>query len=636
MTILQLVGTERTLLTKLLMMDSPQQHNPNRRGSLSLSQTLSLDWTPPPPPANLEQIHASSSQAPGLTSFTLGSPPGGNTEQLSFNRIYSRVKSFAGAVRDVVGGSGSASSSPTKSVLSGKVGSDRYYQQSASRDSFLSIATASDDGMSQLSPTKSSILAKGHLRQHSLSSLQSRGSSRASNGSITGADYAQPSALRKVNLLAATPRATTNPSVAQVTVFRGGVETPLDGGASVNVSRNGSISSLRDVSANNASNSGTPNITVGAFVGAIGNVIGSTAGFSTSASGNTTHMMEGAGRNGDNSFVDADEDFDDSASDGTLSDSSDDDVVMLHSKLPAGSAGGRPRQEGACRKGRTGKASDPKAKIRPSVSITANKDSKPEFKDRLLLPPPATSDSPTAPDANMLTPSESAQSVHVISPQVSAKSNSNLPQLSALNLQSKASNRVSPRPPSTTPDLRKEAMRKRRPPTDQTLLLPGFKITGDRSSDADSSPAGTSMTATEQKGEATSSVCRQGGFGDGKVVSGVHGGGITGSTEAVSQALRQLRMGNLTRDFWMKDEVCKDCFLCGSTFSAWRRKHHCREFPTSFSRTLVKIVCRTLWSDILFEMHYLDIRRQIWSPRLHEGVQSMPGHSKRLSRRIRF
>lgn len=567
-------------------MDSQQQPAPNRRGSLSLSQTLSLDWTPPPP-ADLEQIHASSSQAPGLTSFSLGSPPGGGAEQLSFNRIYSRVKNFAGAVRDAVGvpGSSSIPSSPTKSVLSGRVGSDRYYQQGASRDSFLSTATSDDGTASQLSPTKSPMLTKGHLRQHSISSLQSRASSRvSSNGSVTGADYAQPTALRKVSQLAATPRPTASPSVAQVTVFRGGVETLLDGGASSGVSRNGSVNSLRDVGGGVGGGSGvstTP--TVGAFVGAVGNVIGSTAGFGSAASGSGTRMTEGGGgggRGGDKSFVGADDDSDDSASDGTPSDSSDDDVVMLHSKLPAGSAGGRQRLSG---KIKTRKGPGPKPRLQPSTSI-ANKDAKPEFQDRLHLPPPATSDSATAPGPNMLAPSESITPGHIAPSPVSAKPNSNLPQLSALNLQSKASDRINPRSTSTAPDLRRDTMmRKRRSPNDQALLLPGFKIPADRSSDADSSPAGTSMTATEHKGEATSSVYRQGGFGDGKMVNGAHGGGITGSTEAVSQALRQLRMGNLTRDFWMKDEVCKDCFLCGSTFSAWRRKHHCRESPSEMS-----------------------------------------------------
>ena len=70
-------------------MESSTPHSLRRRGSLSLSQTLSLDWASQAPPADLEQIHASSSQAPGLTSFSLGSPPSRpSNDQLSLNKLY--------------------------------------------------------------------------------------------------------------------------------------------------------------------------------------------------------------------------------------------------------------------------------------------------------------------------------------------------------------------------------------------------------------------------------------------------------------------------------------------------------------------------------------------------------------------
>ena len=40
--------------------------------------------------------------------------------------------------------------------------------------------------------------------------------------------------------------------------------------------------------------------------------------------------------------------------------------------------------------------------------------------------------------------------------------------------------------------------------------------------------------------------------------------------------LSQLRSKLLSKDFWMRDENAKDCFLCGDAFSTFRRKHHCR------------------------------------------------------------
>lgn len=32
----------------------------------------------------------------------------------------------------------------------------------------------------------------------------------------------------------------------------------------------------------------------------------------------------------------------------------------------------------------------------------------------------------------------------------------------------------------------------------------------------------------------------------------------------------------LSRDYWMDDELCKECYDCKSVFTTWRRKHHCR------------------------------------------------------------
>jgi len=37
-----------------------------------------------------------------------------------------------------------------------------------------------------------------------------------------------------------------------------------------------------------------------------------------------------------------------------------------------------------------------------------------------------------------------------------------------------------------------------------------------------------------------------------------------------------IRVTGLSRDYWMDDENCRECYDCKSVFTAWRRKHHCR------------------------------------------------------------
>ncbi|KAL2199111.1 hypothetical protein P885DRAFT_75523 [Corynascus similis CBS 632.67] len=49
-----------------------------------------------------------------------------------------------------------------------------------------------------------------------------------------------------------------------------------------------------------------------------------------------------------------------------------------------------------------------------------------------------------------------------------------------------------------------------------------------------------------------------------------------GAPEVVNARLERMRKQVLSKEFWMADETCKECFLCGTPFSAFRRKHHCR------------------------------------------------------------
>ncbi|KAF5352664.1 hypothetical protein D9756_005838 [Leucocoprinus leucothites] len=45
---------------------------------------------------------------------------------------------------------------------------------------------------------------------------------------------------------------------------------------------------------------------------------------------------------------------------------------------------------------------------------------------------------------------------------------------------------------------------------------------------------------------------------------------------SVSKVMRRLRGEGLSKDYWMDDENCKECYDCKGVFTAWRRKHHCR------------------------------------------------------------
>ena len=49
-----------------------------------------------------------------------------------------------------------------------------------------------------------------------------------------------------------------------------------------------------------------------------------------------------------------------------------------------------------------------------------------------------------------------------------------------------------------------------------------------------------------------------------------------GAPEMVNARLEMMRKQVLSKEFWMADETCKECFHCGTPFTAFRRKHHCR------------------------------------------------------------
>ncbi|GAP84255.1 putative phosphatidylinositol-4-phosphate 5-Kinase [Rosellinia necatrix] len=63
-----------------------------------------------------------------------------------------------------------------------------------------------------------------------------------------------------------------------------------------------------------------------------------------------------------------------------------------------------------------------------------------------------------------------------------------------------------------------------------------------------------------------------------------------GAPGAVSAKLESMRKLVMSKQFWMADETCKECFLCGSPFSAFRRKHHCRTCGCIFDSRCTSII----------------------------------------------
>ncbi|KXH37938.1 phosphatidylinositol-4-phosphate 5-Kinase [Colletotrichum nymphaeae SA-01] len=63
-----------------------------------------------------------------------------------------------------------------------------------------------------------------------------------------------------------------------------------------------------------------------------------------------------------------------------------------------------------------------------------------------------------------------------------------------------------------------------------------------------------------------------------------------GAPEQVNARLDRMRRQVLSKEFWMADETCKECFICGQPFSAFRRKHHCRTCGCIFDSKCTSII----------------------------------------------
>ncbi|RYP19448.1 hypothetical protein DL765_003349 [Monosporascus sp. GIB2] len=64
----------------------------------------------------------------------------------------------------------------------------------------------------------------------------------------------------------------------------------------------------------------------------------------------------------------------------------------------------------------------------------------------------------------------------------------------------------------------------------------------------------------------------------------------SGGAEMVSAKLESMRKQVLSKEFWMADETCNECFECGVPFSAFRRKHHCRTCGCIFDSKCTSII----------------------------------------------
>jgi 1-phosphatidylinositol-3-phosphate 5-kinase len=120
--------------------------------------------------------------------------------------------------------------------------------------------------------------------------------------------------------------------------------------------------------------------------------------------------------------------------------------------------------------------------------------------------------------------------------------------------------------------------------------LPGYQAS--RASSTDRSTAETSPINTSAHNSVRHEI-----FADDGHPSGYPGrlripGTTTneGAPEVVSARLEQMRKQVLSKEFWMADEICKECFRCGDAFTAFRRKHHCRTCGCIFDSKCTSII----------------------------------------------
>lgn len=64
----------------------------------------------------------------------------------------------------------------------------------------------------------------------------------------------------------------------------------------------------------------------------------------------------------------------------------------------------------------------------------------------------------------------------------------------------------------------------------------------------------------------------------------------SGASYHMNAQLDKMREQVLTKESWMKDDTVKECFLCQTPFSAFRRKHHCRTCGCIFDSKCTTVI----------------------------------------------
>lgn len=111
----------------------------------------------------------------------------------------------------------------------------------------------------------------------------------------------------------------------------------------------------------------------------------------------------------------------------------------------------------------------------------------------------------------------------------------------------------------------------------------------DRNGGGEASPVDTSApNSAYNEPSAGASRYQRGLSGDARVP----GSATTheGASDHMSAQLDRMRRQVLSKEFWMKDDTVKECFLCQTPFTAFRRKHHCRTCGCIFDSKCTTVV----------------------------------------------